>query len=342
MKKKILIFCLMCLVLICTSCTAQGETDALSQPSGRMDIQLAKQSAVLCDAAYSSQAVRVELEKLGFDAASIVQKDYDADALHSAAVTFARRQMKEKDGRVSTVYALVVRGTMTMQEAVSNLILGNGDAAMGFQLAAERVLEHWHAYIAQYPPAENDGYKVWITGHSRGGAVANLLAGVYFPGVMDSRQIFAYTFGTPRVQKNADPAANVYNFILDGDVMTRLPPEEWGYARHGKDIHCDQKTAEEIIVNSKEDTDKLMRTILSGGLNQQRYQEMLEPLLRRLQGNGSTETINYTGMILPFLQSIHEGTTADRMNLAEIMAYLPGVMPSHVMPVYLQWMDRME
>jgi len=124
--------------------------------------------------------------------------------------------------------------------------------------------------------------------------------------------------------------------------MTHVPPEVWGYARHGKDIHCDQKIAAEIIVNSKEDTDRLIKTLLSGGLSPERYQDILEPILRILQGSGSAETINTTEIMLPFLQFINDSDIEDRMNLVEIMEYLPGVMPSHVMSVYLKWMDRIE
>lgn len=342
MKKGFLVLCLMCVMLTCVSFGVQGESEVFFQPSGQMNIQLAKDSAMLCDASYYPVRLQRKLTDMGFKADTIVQKDYETDALHSAAVTMARKTVTGVSGETCTVYVVVVRGTNNAQEMISNFEVGNGDISSGFRQAAERAYAHWLDYVAQYPPEKDGDFKVWVCGHSRGAAVANLLAGEYMPRDLKKEQIYGYTFATPNVQKTVDVQAPVFNFIMDGDVVTRVPPAEWGFQRHGTDIHYDQPMVKHIAINSREDTDRLLRTFIDGGLTQENYRQNIEPILAALGNGDKLEDMNYTMLLLPILQNIDQSTAEDRMNLPEMMRYTQNILPSHTVPTYIAWLDGME
>ena len=338
-----LYLCILCLMLVCVPCMAENEDweTAFSVPSGEMDPPLAKQTALLCQACYTPVKMQKLLMDMGFDAESFVQKDYDSDEEHSAGVTFSRKRLTSADGTCKTLYAVIVRGTMSEQEMISNFHVGEGDISAGFDWAAQRVYGHWQDYFAQYPPYEGTEYILWITGHSRGAAVANLLAGVCFPNEVDPEHIYAYTFATPNVQKTTDEKAAVFNFILDGDVVTRVPPAEWGFGRHGTDIHCDQPMMGDIVLNSKENTDRLLRMIVGGGLSLNKYVTEVEPLLGT-DSDQQKNALDYTSLLLLLLQGDGENVVQDPMNLMELTDYAQRVFPSHTMDTYLIWMDSLQ
>jgi len=71
-----------------------------------------------------------------------------------------------------------------------------------------------------------------ITGHSRGAAVANLLA-------MDmtnaGNKVFAYTFATPNTGLDAPGYyPNIFNFCFSDDFVCQSPLASWGYGKYGR------------------------------------------------------------------------------------------------------------
>ena len=342
MKKTFVVLCAVCLMLTFLSVKAERSEleQVFAQPADRMNAFLARESAALCQTSYAPDGQLAHLEGMGFEADSIRQLDYESTDRHSAAVTFARQQMMDDEGKSYTLYVIVVRGTSTSQEMTSNFYVGNGDISAGFQLAAERVYGHWQEYSIQYPPEGDAPFRVWVTGHSRGAAVANLLAGEYLPREMMKEQIYAYTFATPNVQKTVDATANIFNFIIVGDVVTRVPPSEWGFSRHGTDVYYEQVIMGDTALNTKEDTERLMQTILCGGLTQEKYLAEVEPLLF-VEGEGQ-ESLNSSSMLLIFLQS-SSGTTAENpMLLSDMIAYSQLMMPTHRIETYIAWMGMLQ
>ena len=81
----------------------------------------------------------------------------------------------------------------------------------------------------------------WITGQSRGGAIANVLA-ARLSGKADGAKIFAYTFEAPATV-DAEAAGNykfIHNYICSDDIVTHIPL--WGMTRYG--VMHDLKTKE--------------------------------------------------------------------------------------------------
>ncbi|MBR0377237.1 MAG: hypothetical protein IJI04_02330 [Lachnospiraceae bacterium] len=88
----------------------------------------------------------------------------------------------------------------------------------------------------------------WIMGHSRGGAIAGLVA-AHLPEV-DPRaagNIFAYTFEAPRtvdsayVPDNGDYFGYIHNYVCSDDAVTEIPP--WDMVRYGVDHQLDTDEA---------------------------------------------------------------------------------------------------
>lgn len=77
-----------------------------------------------------------------------------------------------------------------------------------------------------------DGASFWITGHSRGGAIANVLA-ARLSDKLDGSKIFAYTFEAPATV-DAEAAGDykfIHNYVCSDDIVTHIPL--WGMTRYG-------------------------------------------------------------------------------------------------------------
>ena len=77
-----------------------------------------------------------------------------------------------------------------------------------------------------------DGTIFWITGQSRGGAIANVLA-ARLSDKLNGSKIFAYTFEAPATV-DAEAAGNykfIHNYVCSDDIVTHIPL--WGMTRYG-------------------------------------------------------------------------------------------------------------
>ncbi|MGN0241440.1 MAG: hypothetical protein ACI4CS_07115, partial [Candidatus Weimeria sp.] len=68
----------------------------------------------------------------------------------------------------------------------------------------------------------------WVTGHSRGVAVADIMA-KRLSDTYGKSAVYAYTFASPKVtksrEKDTSRYTNIYNYINPDDLVTTLPPE---------------------------------------------------------------------------------------------------------------------
>ncbi len=156
------------------------------------------------------------------------------------------------EGKPYTLVSVVIRGGGYYSEWANNFLVGgadenNGDHK-GFSDSRDRAL----GFITDYIERNVEGdMKIWITGFSRGGAVAGLL-GAWFNdnraelpalgATLRHDDIFAYTFEAPGsvdkknlVGKKYD---NIFNFVSENDYVPRLPfsghPEQgWNFERPG-------------------------------------------------------------------------------------------------------------
>lgn len=220
-------------------------------PSSKYLPNIALMSSVLSAAAYNApkaDAVNAALYSLGFDPSTIFNVNYDKVYTESSprvGATFASRKLVLHN-KAYNLIAVVLRGT-TGGEWLSNFdivdpakaVAGPWDGAhYGFSAAESEIRAALAQYLESAGLTDAQSNKIWITGHSRGGAVANLLAanlsasGKYAP----QSNIFAYTFAAPNVDASVKAYGNIVNFVFDEDFVANVPLATWKYARNGEDI----------------------------------------------------------------------------------------------------------
>jgi len=90
--------------------------------------------------------------------------------------------------------------------------------------------------------------RIWVTGHSLGGALSSLYAGMLFENGLDVYGI--YTFASPRPgnaafeqQLNKRVLGPHYRIVNDGDIVPHLPPEPF-FSHPGRRIILKSRTKE--------------------------------------------------------------------------------------------------
>lgn len=145
-----------------------------------------------------------------------------------------------------TLVAIAVRGAGYGQEWASNFTLGLENQHRGFSEGKEQVLQ----FLKTYFEAQNisGAVKLWITGYSRGAAVANLVAGAIDDGyVLDDDisyeldDVFAYCFESPAGALIKDVEGkttynNIFNVINPNDIVPFVAPADMGFGRYGVDM----------------------------------------------------------------------------------------------------------
>ena len=133
-----------------------------------------------------------------------------------------------------TVIACAVCGGNYSAEWASNLEIGNTVRAMGFRDSSLIVKNAIERYLKEHPVSGKAA--LWITGFSRGAAVANITAADFTEsGIFDA--VYAYTFATPRTTKEPVRCENIFNIIQKEDVVPKIPLADWGYERFGRDLY---------------------------------------------------------------------------------------------------------
>lgn len=199
-----------------------------------------------------------ELGFSGIDTRSYAARSSVADELASlaagstdvAAYVIARKELSGADGRPAGHAVFVgVRGTYG-SEWLSNFNCGagldDGGHHDGFEAAAGEVRSEVERYLARWGLGSSDT-KVLICGHSRGGAVANLLAADLVDGAragridVDANGVFAYTFASPNATfdgRRGDSRYDcIFNIVNPADLVPRLPFAAWGCGRYGRTVH---------------------------------------------------------------------------------------------------------
>lgn len=147
------------------------------------------------------------------------------------------------NGKTKTIVAVVVRGTDdSVEEWSNNFDMGNPDDGKnswtskyhkGFYQTEERVRKLLDQYVDGLNLSSDVTY--WITGHSRGAAIANILSAKL---IDDGNEVFAYTFATPSVIMDSsaenEKYDSIFNIINTSDVVPYLPLELWGFKRFGQ------------------------------------------------------------------------------------------------------------
>ena len=201
--------------------------------------------------------------ELGFDEVCTASYRYRSEVLDEVigvldgtdvvAYTLATKRVRNPEtGAEKELFVVVVRGSYGSEwlsnvkiEGASGVAGAEGDEDhLGFTLAANEIVADLEERAAAVDPDVERAYL--FCGHSRGGAVANLLASYSDDMAGGSRalatagDVSAYTFATPNCTSSEDArdAAydNIFNLLNPSDLVPQLPLSSWGYARYGRDV----------------------------------------------------------------------------------------------------------
>ncbi len=156
-----------------------------------------------------------------------------------------------------TLIAVAIRGGGYEAEWASNFTLGEEGYHQGFYKASDIIIADLNNYILDHHIQAK--IKLWITGYSRAGAVANLVAGRLEKEsallneniLLSPENIYAYTFASPAAALLDDDIKNelyqnIFNITNPLDIVSRVVSKEIGFGRFGKEI-----VLPELLIDNK-------------------------------------------------------------------------------------------
>lgn len=183
----------------------------------------------------------------GYEYIDIQGNESDVHGVHA----YIGHKLIKYDQKIKEVVMITIRGTAERSESISNFDIGstnqynleedwtNVNNTKGFDIAATRALREINKYIEmQLDKNVTDKPAVFLTGHSRGGAIANILANKMYI-QSNIGDIYAYTFASPNTTTSADArqlCPYIFNIVNEEDLVPCLPPKKWRFDRYGRTI----------------------------------------------------------------------------------------------------------
>lgn len=189
-----------------------------------LDLNLAKLCCTLCCCSYDENILTKAFNDAEF---TDIKAIYTTPAENTASLCVARKE--------NNVF-IVIRGTEG-EEWYNNFRTGIEDTHQGYYDTVNFLKPLLKDYI-------QSDCRLLFTGHSRGGALSNLLASQLIKSGREN--VFAYTFACPNITTKDEVYShrfrNIHNFVYEDDFITHCPLREWGYSRYGNTIRF--KTSE--------------------------------------------------------------------------------------------------
>lgn len=166
--------------------------------------------------------------------------DERIDDNDTCAYTLAVKEIDSSGQKVPLVM-VIIRGTAANAEWVSNANVADTSQKAdtfheGFLFASEEINVQIKKFLDQKGVSKGDA-KFFVTGHSRGASVANLVAAGLSSDEGKEEDVYAYTFAAPNCVLKSELEKrnheNIFNIVNPEDVVTRVPLSQWDYGRYG-------------------------------------------------------------------------------------------------------------
>ena len=222
-----------------------AETDIPQKTE--FNLTIAQKALQLCELAGYPVSISAELQKNEYEDTTFFHYENTSKSDNKAGLVLAHKE---------NFLLAVIRGTRD-EEWYSNFNIGEGFEHAGFGKASDLVMEDIKTYMKRHNLiCENTD--IFITGHSRGAAVANLTA-ARLTDAGEFADIKAYTFACPNTTTSENATNPCYNNIINivnpQDFICYIPLAAWGYTRYGKTVELPQNNTvgnfDELYTNMK-------------------------------------------------------------------------------------------
>ena len=207
-------------------------------------------------------------------------KYFDGNGIFSEGGAFAIGQdTLTVNGTNTTILVIAARGTINVQEAIGDYFHGGEDDFLGMKVYhnvydfEEKIWKGIDEYITEYPAIKStENLKILITGHSLGGAAANLVGARFTDGIGDSEwwsdkvlqeDIYVYTYGAIKAlttdENISDGYENIHNIYNKydsfgpygnlGSLRVSSPNAKFGHTDMFDDIKEEEGTLEITTAN---------------------------------------------------------------------------------------------
>ncbi len=276
-----------------------------------------------------------------------VYKKYDVslnDNSNTCGYSIAMKDIKVNDLDYKLV-CLNVRSVNYGSGWGSNFYLSDESKRTGFEHAGYDVYEGLKEYLEEHNLDKR--VKIWIPAYSRGAGVANVAAALLDKDISEGKykfkkeDVYAYMCATPMPTLNEDGASsiynNIFNTVIESDIVSAVAPKYWGYKRYGnvitiphyfvtaKDIKNIEKGYETDI---PEEQLKLMKKV-SRDYNEIRHENALNELQSGdlifdgfRVGPGVTDIIDYVAQM--FAPTVYEYEEIWQDVVVEIVPFVIG------------------
>ena len=309
--------------------------DLFNRDASVYNHDIARAGMALSAAIYDEAYIKSALSELGFE--DIKPFRFDASGLGAGMYEqyfIAHKQIINNDDTYDLI-VVVVQGTDSALEWVNNIAgtIPKNEEHSGFGGVREDILSQLYgAYFYDYLNNEHEK-KLLITGHSRGGAIANLL-GKSLNGDEDlfrKENTFVYTFATPNtatksIVDSVGVHTNIFNIVNPRDVVTGMPPSGAGYWKYGRTFALQSK-------------DKLN----AGGLFDAKtdYSQFIDPLKKELLRIFEGSPIINHGLIFDkAVDYLEFQTFDDSRKLDKMLSENQGGI-AHNCAMYIAWLNIM-
>ena len=195
------------------------DNSKLDNPNG----ELRYMCSLLAAAGYNKELTRDNFTAMGFDS-NLKANNWNYTQGHHVGYMMGYKDTLKGE----RIVLVVIRGScdpfLTSPDWISDYTVGPENSRhLGFSKATEEVLSALKSYVNVY----DDDVRILLTGHSRGAAVANLVAADLINSGVSVNNVFAYTFACPKVVTNSPSNlltnSNIFNNCNDWDVVTHIP-----------------------------------------------------------------------------------------------------------------------
>lgn len=191
-------------------------------------LDTAKESLRLCSLAGNPESLTKVLENQGYKNTEYFNYENSLKSDNKAGLVLCHKD---------NFLLAVIRGTKD-EEWYSNFYVGEGVEHAGFSKAAGLVSKNINDYVNRHSLKKTET-EVFVTGHSRGAAVGNLVSAKLID-KNEFKRVSAYNFACPNTTmiKSAEDEKyrSIVNIINPQDFICYIPLPQWGYTRYGQTI----------------------------------------------------------------------------------------------------------